>query len=91
MAQPNASEAKLADSTDNPQIGEQGAAITASPAIAAYSAHASGAVAVTSNGATDLDTTAAALEALRDEVALITTAVNACVSALEAQGLIADN
>jgi len=38
-------------------------------ATAAYSAHASGAVAVTSNAATDLDTTAAALAALRDEVA----------------------
>lgn len=37
-------------------------------AITAYSAHASGAVAVTSNAATDLDTTAAALATLVTEV-----------------------
>ena len=46
-------------------------------AITAYSAHASGAVTVTSNGATDLDTTAAALETLRDEVADIQTQLTA--------------
>lgn len=45
----------------------QGSANTT--ATTAYTAHASGAVAVTSNGATDLDTTAAALKVLRDEVA----------------------
>ncbi len=91
MAQPKAQDSKLADSKDRGQIGEQEAAITASPAVAAYTAHSSGAVAVVSAAATDLDTTAAALEALRDEVALITTAVNACISALEAHGLTADN
>ncbi len=57
------------------------AAITATnpTAPAAYSAHASGAVTVTSNGATDLDTAAAALEALRDEVAAIELIVSALV------------
>src|SRR5688572_2873213 len=53
----------------------------------AYSAHASGAVAVTSNAATDLDTTAAALETLRDEVALIVTDLAAIKDILIAQGL----
>lgn len=43
---------------------------------AAYSAHASGATTVTSNAATDLDTVAAALEALRDEVAAIVVLIN---------------
>jgi hypothetical protein len=57
------------------------AAATASSASApaAYSAHSSGATAVTSNAATDLDTAAAALEALRDEVAALTTQFNALV------------
>lgn len=36
-----------------------------------YTAHASGATPVTSNAATDLDTTAAALAALEDEVAAL--------------------
>ncbi len=50
-------------------------ATTAAPA--AYSAHTSGATPVTSNAATDLDTTAAALEALRDEVAAIVVSLQA--------------
>ena len=45
-------------------------------APAAYSAHAAGAVAVTSNAATDLDTTAAALATLRGEVATYETAIS---------------
>ena len=48
-------------------------------APAAYSAHASGATAVVSNAATDLDTTAAALEALRDEVALYELQISALI------------
>ena len=39
--------------------------------LTAYTAHASGAVAVTSNAATDLDTTAAALDTLQAEVAAL--------------------
>jgi predicted RecA/RadA family phage recombinase len=46
-----------------------------SVAPAAYSAHASGAVAVTSNAATDLDTTAAAVANLRSVVATLVTDV----------------
>ena len=48
----------------------------------AYSAHASGSTPVTSNAATDLDTTAAALETLRDEVAALTVIVNAILAEL---------
>lgn len=48
-------------------------------APAAYSAHAAGSVPVTSNAATDLDTTAAALAALRAEVATYETAISALV------------
>ncbi len=44
-----------------------------SVAPAAYSAHAAGAVAVTSNAATDLDTTAAAVANLRSVVATLVT------------------
>lgn len=87
MTQPAKGNSKLADSSGNPQVGEQGAAITASPAVTAYTA-------ATQNSTFDEAETQAiadALETLRDEVALITTAVNAAVSALEAQGLIADN
>jgi hypothetical protein len=91
MAQPSKGDSQFADATGNPMLGAQGAAITAAPAITAYTAHATGAVAVLSEAATDLDTTAAALKALRDEVALIATAVDALISALEAQGFIADN
>jgi len=83
MAQPPVADSKLADSSDNPQIGERGASVTAAaaatyaaPAVTAanptaptaYSAHASGGTTVTSNAATDLDTTAAALATLVTEV-----------------------
>ena len=83
MAQPNAQNAKLADSSDNPQVAERGASVTAAaaatyaaPAVTAanptaptaYAAHASGGTTVTSNAATDLDTTAAALATLVTEV-----------------------
>ncbi len=44
-----------------------------------YTPHASGVVAVTSNGATDLDTTAAALDTLIDEVVTYETAISALI------------
>lgn len=44
--------------------------------ITYYTAHASGATPVTSNAATDLDTTAAALATLMLEVAVLQTQVN---------------
>ena len=57
-------------------------AISDASAPTAYSAHASGGTTVTSNAATDLDTTAAALETLRDEVAALTVIVNAILAEL---------
>ena len=45
-------------------------------AITNYAAHSSGATAVTSNAATDLDTTAAALDTLEDEVTDVVLTVN---------------
>ena len=50
------------------------------PAPTAYTPHTAGGVAVTSNAATDLDTTAAALKTLRDEVATYETAISALVA-----------
>lgn len=69
--------------------GLQATAVADAAAVTAYSAHASGATAVTSNAATDLDTTAAALETLRDEVAAIRTQFNALLAALRAAGTLA--
>ena len=85
------STSKLVDSNEVAQIGDQGAAVTAAVAITAYVAHASGAVAVVSNAGTDLDTTAAALATLENEVTLMQVAVNAIIERLEAHGLLADN
>lgn len=48
-------------------------------APAAYTAHAAGAVAVVSNAATDLDTTAAALATLRGEVAAYELVISALI------------
>ena len=87
MAQPSEADSKLIDKSDNPQIGEQGAAITAAVAPAAYSAADVSAGYVEA----ELQTIADALEALRDEVALNVVAINACISSLEAHGLNADN
>ena len=61
---------------------------TAAAAITAYTAHASGATAVTSNAATDLDTTAAALATLEDEVTALTATVNALRTILIAAGIV---
>ena len=56
------------------------AATATNPAApTAYTAHASGATTVTSNAATDLDTTAAALATLRGEVATYETAISALI------------
>ena len=45
--------------------------------VTGYTAHASGATPVTSNAATDLDTTAAALAALEDEVTALKVVLDA--------------
>ena len=70
------------------RVPESQVAVAAVAAPAAYAAHASGAVAVTSNAATDLDTTAAALAALRIEVATLTTSYNALTAALANMGIL---
>lgn len=57
-------------------------AISDASAPTAYSAHASGSTPVTSNAATDLDTTAAALATLRGEVAALVVIVNAILAEL---------
>lgn len=49
--------------------------------VASYTAHSSGATTVTSNAATDLDTTAA-------QVALLTTKLNALLAALRTANII---
>lgn len=69
--------------------GAQQTAVADSGAVTAYTAHTSGATPVTSNAATDLDTTAAGLATLEDEVTDIGTQLNAALAALRAYGLIA--
>lgn len=68
----------------------QGVNIADAAAPTAYAAHASGAVAVVSNAATDLDTTAAALATLVTETTTLTTKVNSVITALETAGILAD-
>lgn len=77
----------LQDANGNQVLGVQqtaeadAAAATASNPAAptAYSAHTSGATPVTSNAATDLDTTAAALATLVTEVTTYETAISALI------------
>lgn len=59
MANPHKDRVLLADRTGDAFMGDRQANVADHAVPAAYSAHASGAVAVTSNAATDLDTTAA--------------------------------
>jgi hypothetical protein len=87
MTQPSKATSKLADSGDNPQIGERGAAVTAAAAIAAYTAADISATYVEA----EVQAIADALEALRDSVALNVVALNLVIERLEAHGLIADN
>jgi hypothetical protein len=69
----------------------QGENVADASAPTAYSAHASGSTTVTSNAATDLDTTAAALATLRGEVAALTTKFNSLLASLEAAGYMASS
>lgn len=62
-----------------------GLTATAPDAITEYTPHASGGTTVTSNAATDLDTTAAALNTLVDEVQALRETVAACVTDLGVQ------
>lgn len=62
-----------------------GLTATAPAAITDYTAHSAGATPVTSAAATDLDTTAAALATLVDEVTALRLVVNACVTDLTVQ------
>ena len=56
--------------------------------VTSYSPHSSGAVAVVSEAATDLDTTAAALDTLVDEVTTLQGQVNAVLAQLRQDGTI---
>lgn len=67
----------------------QQASVADVAAITNYDAHASGAIAVVSAAATDLDTTAAALDTLEDEVTAMRTQVNLIITGLEAAGIFA--
>jgi len=68
---------------------QAGGAQAAAGAITAYSAHASGGTPVTSAGATDLDSTAAAVATLRAEVAANVVLLNEIRQCLVDLGLIA--
>ena len=70
-------------------MGSQAASEADVAAPTAYTAHASGAVAVTSNAATDLDTTAAALATLVTEVTAVENKLNALLAKLRTHGIIA--
>ena len=90
MANPKASRSLLGDDNNNPMITSQQATVADMAAITAYVPEASGAVAVVSNAADDLDTTMAALDTLVDEVILLRAQVVAMNAVLEAHGLSAD-
>ncbi len=90
MANPEKQNSQLADKSDNPMIGEQQSTVADVAVPTAYTPHSSGATAVTSNAATDLDTTAAALDTLVTEVTNLHTQVVAMNAVLEAHGLSAD-
>lgn len=70
-----------ADKTHANPTASAAALTAANPAaVTEYTPHASGAVPVTSNAATDLDTTAAALNTLVDETQALETEVSALVA-----------
>lgn len=73
------------DSATHNDTLADGLTATAPSAITNYTAHAAGAVTVTSNAATDLDTTAAALATLENEVTALRVVVAACVTDLATQ------
>ena len=73
----------------NQVLSAQAAAEADPGTITNYAAHASGAVAVTSNAATDLDTTAAALDTLEDEVTTLRATVVSLLGKLRVHGIIA--
>jgi len=78
MTQPAASKSKLADSSDNPQIADRGAAITA-----AVVAHSITDVAADLSAANEAE-----IEGFLDALG---TAINSIISILESHGLTADN
>jgi len=88
MTQPTAANSKLLDKSDNPQIGDQLAAITAAVAITNYTALTNLTDPVTK---AEGEAISAALSQLEDEVTLLQVAVNLLIERMETQGLIADN
>lgn len=87
MANPRNDSALLADKSGDGLLGDRQANVADTAAITGYTAHASGATAVTSNAATDLDTTAAALATLENEVTALRVTVLAALDVLEEHGL----
>lgn len=80
---------KICDANGVQVLGVQQATEADPGAITAYTAHASGATTVTSNAATDLDTTAAALATLEDEVTALRATVVSLLAKLETHGILA--
>ena len=73
----------------NQVLSAQATAEADPAAITNYVAHGSGAVTVTSNAATDLDTTAAALATLENEVTGLRATITSLLAKLRTHGLIA--
>lgn len=73
------------DSATHNDTVADGLTSSAPAAITGYTPHASGAVPVTSNAATDLDTTAAALDTLVSEVTALRATVATCVTDITVQ------
>jgi len=90
MANPTKHDSLMADGNGNALFGSQQTLVADVAAITNYTAHATGAVAVVSNAATDLDTTTTALALLEDEVTAMRVQVNLALDVLEAHGLMAD-
>lgn len=86
---PTAIAATLTDNTGDSGTHDDtladGLTATTPAAITNYTAHTSGSTPVTSNAATDLDTTAAALATLENEVTALRATVAACVTDLTVQ------
>jgi len=92
MTQPVKPESKLADSSDNPQIGERGASVTATTATqSAAPAGGTGATAGAYDTAANRDLAIASINAARTDIAALIVTVDALISRVEAHGLIADN
>ena len=103
MAQPSKRDSKLADSASNPQVAERGASVTATTATqVAVTDSLDGATftgtALTTSATPTVDELETAfgviglqLNAAGTDIAALIVTVDALISRMEAQGLIADN